>query len=189
MPFPPPPAVALISSGKPIFGAMSQQLVVGHVAHIFGARHDRHAGLDDRGAGHGLSPMAAMADGLGPMKAIPSSSQACGKVIAFGQEAIAGMDRVRAAFFSDFDDLIRPQIGFARRRRAEQVGLVCIADVQGLPVRFRIDGDGFEPSSRQARMMRTAISPRLATNTFLNMTPRLCHCEGSLRAISEGAIF
>src|SRR5512138_3342457 len=27
------------------------------------------------------------------------------------------------------------------------------------------------PSSRQARMMRTAISPRLATRTFLNMTP------------------
>src|SRR3990170_1037784 len=34
------------------------------------------------------------------------------------------------------------------------------------------------PSSRQARMMRTAISPRFATRTFLNMTPHHLSLRG-----------
>src|SRR3990172_2481088 len=117
MPFPPPPAVALISKGKPILGAMamisssrrspspSVPGTIGTPAAVTVARATA------------LSPMAAMALGLGPMKTRPASSTA--RVNGAGLTALG-----------DLDDLVPAQIGLARRGRAKQVGLIRIADVQ-----------------------------------------------------------
>ena len=43
-----------------------------------------------------LSPIAAMAPGLGPMKTMPASASAFGKGLALGEEAVARMHGLRA---------------------------------------------------------------------------------------------
>jgi hypothetical protein len=79
MPLPPPPAVALISRGKPIFGAWPAVARRSCCRHLR-SRHDRHAGLDDRGAGGHLVAHGRDRGWFGPMKAMPAStSQASAK--------------------------------------------------------------------------------------------------------------
>ena len=76
MPLPPPPAVALISSGKPICGA---------TAMISSSRSPPSPSVPGTtgtpalmtvARAMALSPMAAMAEGLGPIKVMPASMQA-----------------------------------------------------------------------------------------------------------------
>ena len=83
-----------------------------------------------------LSPMAAIAEGLGPMKTRPASTQSAAKDFALGQESVAGMDRVCPAAPGDVDDLVAAQIGLARRRGPEQIGFIGVADVQSAAVRL-----------------------------------------------------
>jgi hypothetical protein len=57
-----------------------------------------------------LSPIAAMAPGLGPMKTMPAAASARGKRLALGQEAVAGMHRLAPGLAAGLDDLVDQQI-------------------------------------------------------------------------------
>ena len=57
-----------------------------------------------------------------------------GEVSAFSQEAIAGVDGLRAAFPGDRDDFIAAQVRIARGGRAQQISLISKAHMQRLAV-------------------------------------------------------
>jgi hypothetical protein len=86
---------------------------------IAGDRLGRRA--DERDAGRGASAREAF---------------------VLGQEAVARVDRLRAAALRDLEDLAAVEVAFARRRRSEPVGLVARGDVKRVRVGVRIDGDG-----------------------------------------------
>ena len=74
------------------------------------------------------------------------------------------------------DDLLADEIALARRRRPDMHRLVGLAHVQRLRVGIGIDGDACRmPSRRAVRMIRQAISPRLA------MSRRSDHANASAR--------
>jgi len=103
---------------------------------------DRHAGLDHQGFGGVLQTHGA--DGGGG-RADPDQSggyDGLGKVGVLGQEAIARVDGLGARGLGGSQNLGGVQIGFAGRGRADQDGLIGLADVQRLGIGFGIDGDG-----------------------------------------------
>ena len=117
-----------------------------------------------------FEPSASMASAVGPIKVTPASAQARGKRGIFREKAIARMNRVAAGAARDVHQSCRCADNFRAKAR-------------GLPGRLRRLGARASdlrstslktaaermPSSRQARRMRTAISPRLAIRIFLNM--------------------
>jgi hypothetical protein len=76
------------------------------------------------------------------------------------------MDRIDVGDFGRADDPVGPQVAVALAGAADADGFVGQLHVQRLHVGFRINGEVLMPSSRQARMMRRAISPRLAMRIF-----------------------
>jgi len=76
------------------------------------------------------------------------------------------MDRVGAGLLGDGDQLLDRQVALGRGRRPDRIGLVGHQDVERLAVGLREHGDGDDPASRQARITRTAISPRFATSSL-----------------------
>ena len=81
------------------------------------------------------------------------------------------MHRVAAGAARNFDHFFDAQVAFAGGRGADGIGFVGEADMERSAVSFAENGDGEMPISRQARTMRTAISPRLAMRSFLNTGP------------------
>ena len=75
----------------------------------------------------------------------PGSRQRFGKGFALGQEAIAGVDRLGAALLAGGHDLVDDEVTVRRGRRADRDGGIRHFDVQGILVRLRKDGDGFNP--------------------------------------------
>ncbi len=65
-----------------------------------------------------------------------------GKGGRLGQEAVAGVNGLGPGLPGDFYYPVGAQVALPRRRRADAVGLVGVADVQGVPVRLGVDGDG-----------------------------------------------
>jgi hypothetical protein len=59
-----------------------------------------------------------------------------------GQEAVAGMDRLRAGLIGDLQDLLHPQVALGCRAGAEQVGLVGAAGVRRVAIGLGIHGHG-----------------------------------------------
>ena len=64
------------------------------------------------------------------------------EILALGQKAIAGVDRVRAGALGGFENLVDLEVAFARRRRPDVDRFVGVADVQAGAVSIRIHGDG-----------------------------------------------
>jgi hypothetical protein len=67
-----------------------------------------------------------------------------GELRVFGEEAVAGVDRVRVCDLGGRDDVGDVEIGIRRRRRADAHGFVGEADVHGVGVgggvhRHRLD--------------------------------------------------
>ena len=117
--------------------------VLGVLDHAEMAGHGR-----DLGRGGGLlaisilSPIAAMALGLGPMKTMPAFSSATGKRLALGQEAVARMHRLGAGLPAGLDDLV----DHADRTAAAGGGPMCDGlvghlDMQRVAVGVGIDRD------------------------------------------------
>ena len=67
-----------------------------------------------------------------------------GEVGVFGQEAVAGMNRVGVGDFGGGDQRLGLQVALGRRRRADADGFVGELDVQRLAVGGGTDGDGFD---------------------------------------------
>ena len=88
-----------------------------------------------------FEPIAAIAAGGGPMKTIPALRAIRGESLVLRQEAVAWMNRLRAGFACDRDDLRAVEIALPRRRRTETARLVAHRHVHRVGIRVGIDGD------------------------------------------------
>ena len=139
IPFPPPPAAALMITGKPISRANAERLV--HVLHRAGrARNDRHADVGHRFARRGL--VAHQADLLrrGTDERDVRRGARLRELRVLGEKAVAGMDRVRARDLGGRDQARDLEIRLARRRRPDAHVVVGEADVERLAIGLRVDG-------------------------------------------------
>jgi len=109
------------------------------------ARHGRDVGLAAAFLDSILSPIAAMAPGLGPMKTMPAVASAPGKGFALGQKSIAGMHGFRPGLAAGRDDLLDHQIAFGRLWRPDQNGLVGHLDMQRVAIGLRINRNRLDP--------------------------------------------
>ena len=68
--------------------------------------------------------------------------QRLGEGFAFGQEAVAGVDCLRAGLLAGLDDAVHQQIGLGGRRRADVDGFVGHFHMQGVAVGIGVYGCG-----------------------------------------------
>ena len=97
-----------------------------------------------------------------------------------GEEAVAGMDRLRAGSLGSVEDPVLVQVALGGRPTADQVRLVRIAHVRGIAVDLRIDGDRpyAELAQRPAdanRDLASVCNQHLAENS---------HCPSILASVS-----
>ena len=113
------------------------------VAQHLGRGDDRHASLDSDLAGRGLVTKRAHRLGFGPDEGDARVCAGVHEIGIFRQQAIARMDRVRAAVLGHADDFVDRQVGLhGAHAFADAVGLVGLETVQGQLVLFGKDGDG-----------------------------------------------
>ena len=118
---------------------LAQRLAeVGDVA--FGARGDRHAGLDHAASRLGLVAHATDHLGAGADELDPAFGTDFRQFGVFREKAIAGMQRITAGFHGQVDQLAWVQVA-GQRVVTQAVGFVGALDVQGMAVGFGIDGN------------------------------------------------
>ena len=171
MPRPPPPAAALIITGKPIVAAPRRSASSGSVDAPVAARHGRHAGACAAAARRRpCRPSVRIVSRRGPTKTSPAASTAAAKLGILGQKAVARMDGVGAGLARRGEDRVDVEIGLRRRAagRSRPPRRPCAprgASLSAVAVHLR-------PCAARARvaarMMRTAISPRLAMRSVSN---------------------
>ena len=141
MPLPPPPAEALIITGKPTASAAAT--AAASVSDGVGMAGD---GRDARFGGELLRGdlVAHRADGMRvrPDEGDARRGERLGEVGALGEEAVAGMDRVGAGRPAGRDDLVDDEIRGRGLRRPDMHGLVRGRNMNGLAVGIVVDGDG-----------------------------------------------
>ena len=125
-----------------------QTVLRGELEHLVGTGHRILGAGDQRcpGAlgdvpGDGL--VAEVADRL-RRRADPGQSGVQHRLREFGvlgQEAVAGVHRVRAGALGRLDHLVDDEVRLAGRRPAQRERLVGHPDVQRVPVRLRVDRD------------------------------------------------
>ncbi len=104
----------------------------------------------------------------------------CGKLRIFGEEAVAGVDGLRAGEQRGGENALLAEVAVLRRGRTDADAPRRRGRHAGSrgPPRSRRRREAM-PISLQARMIRTAISPRLAIRILENI--RFLHqCEGKL---------
>ena len=146
MPLPPPPAAGLTSSG---IADRARPRRSGRRRTGRRRRSRRRTGTPSEAASRraaALSPIARIAAGGGPTQRIPAASDGLGEVGVLGEEPETGVERVGAGGAGRRDDRRRCRAGRALRRRRSS----------GTTARM--------PSRSHVRVMRAAISPRLAMN-------------------------
>ena len=89
-----------------------------------------------------FSPIMRITSGRRPDKRDMRSLANLGEIGVFGEETVAGMNRVHVGNFRGADHLRNVQVAFAAARRTDANGLIGEPHVQRVAVRFRIDGDG-----------------------------------------------
>ena len=118
--------------------------LVGAADRVLRAGHQGGAGL------HGDVPrghlVAEVDDRLrrGADPGQPGVDDGLGEVGVLGEEAVAGVDRVRAGLLGGVQDLVDDQVGVAGGRAAEGERLVGDAHVQRVAVRLGVDGHAGE---------------------------------------------
>ncbi len=78
------------------------------------------------------------------------------------------MDAFGARRQRRLDNAVLAQIAFAARRRPQLDAFICSGNMESGPVGGRMNGDVRMPRRLAVRMIRSAISPRLAISTDLN---------------------
>jgi hypothetical protein len=119
-------------------GSRGEQFLIRHISHAFGPRHDGHTGLQHGRACFDLIPHGRNRGWLWTNEYNPGIFACLREIVPFRQKPIAGMDRIRTALARNVDELVGPQIRFARRRRSQQIRLIRIADVQSAAICFGI---------------------------------------------------
>ena len=88
-----------------------------------------------------LEPIIAIAFGGGPTQVSPASITARGEVGVLGQEAVAGVHRVRAAPAGRLDEQVAAQVRVGRRVARQVHGVVGLGDVRRVGVGVGVDRD------------------------------------------------
>src|SRR6267142_267433 len=106
------------------------------------AGHDRHAGRSH--AAPRLRLVAHRADRLrrGPDERQSGLSTRLGEAPVLGEEAVPGVHRLRARLAGGGDNSLDAQVRLARRRRAEQHGVIRVLHVGRVTIGLGVDGDG-----------------------------------------------
>ena len=126
-------------------------------------------------------PKRRICSGVGPMKRDARPRRRRSAKSAFSrQEAVAGVDRLGAGAARGLEDALAAQVALGRPAPGRcSTASSARRDVQGVGVGLGVDRDASAmPRRRSVRMMRQAISPRLAIRTLLNI-------DGHGRAASQ----
>ena len=171
MPRPPPPATALTITGIPDLldhlSACSSSVTGPSLPGNIGTPAFFIAFF-----ARALSPSSLITLGSGPMKRDVARLADFGEIGALGQESVSGMNGVGACNLGGADDGRDVEVAVGAARRADAHVFIGKADVERVLVRLGKTATVLMPSSRQAWMTRSAISPRLAIRIFLNMCRR-----------------
>ena len=103
------------------------------------------------------------------MKVKPAAVDRTRKFRVLGEKPVTRMNRFGVRLFCRSNDGVDLQVTLTGRSWPNADGFVSHAHVQTLSVGFGIDRDRLNAQSRQVRIIRTAISPRLAIRTLRNM--------------------
>ena len=140
MPRPPPPATALISTGKPIAVGELERLGLAADRPV-AAGHGRDAQLLGGGLGDDLVAHQPDVLGRGADEGEAVLLDHLGEVGVLGQEAVARMDRVGAGDLGRGQDRHRVQVAVGGLGRADADALVGEADMHGRGVGRGVDRD------------------------------------------------
>ena len=168
MPRPPPPAVAFRITGYLILLAIFLPCST-ESSKPYRAGNARHAGLNHGGFGRSL--VAHLVDHLGrsPDELDAVFGADARKFRVFRQKAVAGVNGVGVGDFGGRNQGGDIQVGLGAGGRADAHGLVgertCRLSLSAVEYTATV----LMPISLQVRIMRRAISPRLAMSIFLNI--------------------
>lgn len=101
-------------------------------------RHDRHARGLHQFLGAGLAPHLAHRGRAGADKGQAGGFHRIGEISVFRQEAVAGVDRLRAAALRHLQDGVAAKIAFGRARAANGIRLIGLAHMLGAGVGFGV---------------------------------------------------
>ncbi len=109
------------------------------------ARHREHVGCCGGLPGRDL--VAHDLDGLGGRSdpGHPARGDRAGEVGVLGEEAVPGVHRLGATALDRVEDGLGVEIALGRGLAAERVGLVGVANVEGVAVELGVDRDGGDP--------------------------------------------
>ena len=172
----------------PAVRGLDQQRVARVGRHRVGrpGRQHRHAGRGHPGLGVHLGPHRG--DGLRrrPDPGQPGVQHRPGEAGVLGQEAVAGVHGVGAGPDRGIHQQVRPQVRSAARPGSATAA--SASATQAPPASgSECTATGATPSSRQVRITRRAISPRLATSSrpiasaSITGTPRSPGCPATVR--------
>ena len=143
MPFPPPPALALRSTGNPIEAA-ARPISSSEAGPSVPARAAPRPRAAPRLA-EALSPRRSITSGEGPTKTTSFVGAGAGEGRVLGEEAVAGMDRLAAGRLRGGDHVRDDEVALGRRGRADPDGRVGEPDMGSVRVGGRVDGDRLAP--------------------------------------------
>ena len=109
---------------------------------VVGAGDGGDAGVVHDLAGRDLAAEGAHGRGGRADEGDTGGGDGLSEVGVLGEEAVAGVDGVGAGGLRGLDDLVAEEVGLVRGAGAEADGVVSLADVEGVAVRIRVDGDG-----------------------------------------------
>ena len=92
-----------------------------------------------------FDPIASIALAGGPMNTTPGLLAGLGEVGVLGEESVSGVDRLGPGLLGRLEDLLDVQVALGRNGRAQQMGLVGLADVRSLTIRLRVHAHGDDP--------------------------------------------
>ena len=157
---------------------------------VRGAGGERRPGLQRDVPGPDL--VAERLDSLG-RRADPGQAgrrDRAGEVGVLGQEAVAGVHRVRAGLQRHLDDLVDVQVGLLAGRPAQRVGLVGDPCVQRVQVGLGVHGDAAQPGvaarphhpNRDLTAVRDQHLPHCDLPTALESRPTrsCCHADNGV---------
>ena len=96
-----------------------------------------------------FEPISSIAAGGGPIQVRPASSTSARERRVLGEEAVAGVDRLRARPQRRLDEHVAAEVALRRRPGADEVRLVRGPHVRAPPVGLRVDGDAADAELAQ----------------------------------------
>ena len=143
------PGATLEHHGVPDDGCCGEGVVA--VTQHGAAREQRDAGPERERSGGVLAPERIEVFGRGADPRDAGGLARAREPGVFRQEAVPGMQRVRAGVRGRGEEALTVEVALARRGRPEADRLVGEVDVRRVPIRIRVDRDRREPEAADRR--------------------------------------